>query len=430
MQFQSSPFTGPTFQSLRDIKVMGDITCVTVEIQDTKAVMPANFEYDHLLHPSTLDGVFQTGGTVCFGKGDGPLVPTSIKSMTIAANLPKGAGARFRGFAKISRNGYRNFTGDLIMSDDSWNEPKIRIRQFESTELSRSSNESLPTSSSSSSSAIRKMCSQLVWQRDITYVDQKEAHNLFCPKKVTDADHVTALEKAAVIYMARAISSLKPEIEDTLPTHLLQYTKWMRQRISQVTVKGLDDHHGTAESPLPMKPEDEDSFLASILTDEVEDRLLSVIGDNIPGILAGNVPPLPIMMKDDMLMNFYSDAPCSKMVVEYLDLQAFKRPDYEVLEVGGGTGSLTRLILEALGGHRGSTPRCDRFVFSDADAACIENVQKQFEDWQGLLEYKKLDIEKNPVDQGFEEESFDVLVAGSVSAREKFSILMLTTSCL
>lgn len=44
-----------TFQGISNIKIGDGKAVLDVEIPDTKAVMPGNFEFDHLLHPATLD---------------------------------------------------------------------------------------------------------------------------------------------------------------------------------------------------------------------------------------------------------------------------------------------------------------------------------------------------------------------------------------
>lgn len=51
---------GPTFQGLIEARTCTDEACFTIAITDTKEKMPAKFEYEHLLHPSTLDCALQT----------------------------------------------------------------------------------------------------------------------------------------------------------------------------------------------------------------------------------------------------------------------------------------------------------------------------------------------------------------------------------
>jgi hypothetical protein len=47
-----------SFQGLSDIQISARRAVVTITIPDTKALMPSTFEYDHLLHPATLDACF------------------------------------------------------------------------------------------------------------------------------------------------------------------------------------------------------------------------------------------------------------------------------------------------------------------------------------------------------------------------------------
>lgn len=59
---------GPLFQPIKEVHIAKGTACCSLHITDTKVAMPAQFEYDHLLHPSTLDGIFQSfvaGATDC-----------------------------------------------------------------------------------------------------------------------------------------------------------------------------------------------------------------------------------------------------------------------------------------------------------------------------------------------------------------------------
>ncbi|UNI24086.1 Type I Iterative PKS [Purpureocillium takamizusanense] len=106
---------GPLFQNMTEIRRDSGLgACVsTVRVPDTRSKMPARFEYPHLLHPATLDAMFQT----LFAVDSSPMVPTSIASIFVSAD----AGAAptdvpFRGYAEARRSGIRDADATIVMS--------------------------------------------------------------------------------------------------------------------------------------------------------------------------------------------------------------------------------------------------------------------------------------------------------------------------
>jgi NADPH:quinone reductase-like Zn-dependent oxidoreductase/SAM-dependent methyltransferase/acyl carrier protein len=95
---------------------------------------------------------------------------------------------------------------------------------------------------------------------------------------------------------------------------------------------------------------------------------------------------------------------------ELIKLLAHKSPRCRVLEIGGGTGGCTELILGALGDSK----PVDRYDFTDVSAGFFEAARERFADWQDVMTYSTLDIEKDPAGQGFECATYDIVVACQV----------------
>ncbi|KAH8885672.1 ketoacyl-synt-domain-containing protein [Thozetella sp. PMI_491] len=70
--------------------------CETVvRVPDTKSKMPMQFEFDHIIHPATLDGMFQT----VFTLGDRKMLPVHIDRLRINGSIQSGHGITFRGLS-------------------------------------------------------------------------------------------------------------------------------------------------------------------------------------------------------------------------------------------------------------------------------------------------------------------------------------------
>ena len=78
-----------------------------------------------------------------------------------------------------------------------------------------------------------------------------------------------------------------------------------------------------------------------------------------------------------------------------------------VLEIGAGTGGTTRWALTALQGERTT------YSFTDVSPAFLEAAQVRFKD-APFLKTALLDLERDPTEQGFGPNSFDIVVASNV----------------
>ena len=94
---------------------------------------------------------------------------------------------------------------------------------------------------------------------------------------------------------------------------------------------------------------------------------------------------------------------------------AHKNPNLSILEIGAGTGGTTHAVLSALGGvNNRSTARFSQYTFTDISAGFFEKAASRFGAWKFRLDFQVLDIEQNPLGQGFEEAWFDLVIASNV----------------
>ncbi|POS76982.1 hypothetical protein DHEL01_v204618 [Diaporthe helianthi] len=144
---------GPLFQNIGALARSQHSCTSIVRIPDTKSKMPAQFEYDHLIHPATLDGMFQT----MFAVGDETMVPSRIRQIYFSPDMLKGAGAEFHGYAIAQRKGFREALADIVMSDAIFSKPMVVVDGMESIKLpSSGASGFLPSN--------RHLCSEHVWQ--------------------------------------------------------------------------------------------------------------------------------------------------------------------------------------------------------------------------------------------------------------------------
>ncbi|QDL09659.1 beta-ketoacyl synthase [Brasilonema octagenarum UFV-E1] len=121
-------------------------------------------------------------------------------------------------------------------------------------------------------------------------------------------------------------------------------------------------------------------------------------GSNIEGENNGSHP-------ESFLNTYYNSILRSSLeqVVKSLPSSVHLR----VLEIGGGTGMSTQALLPVL------PPKQTNYTFTDIGSGFLTQAQQKFQDYP-FVEYRLLDIDKSPTEQGFEKYSFDVVIASNV----------------
>ena len=116
----------------------------------------------------------------------------------------------------------------------------------------------------------------------------------------------------------------------------------------------------------------------------------------------------------DLLDQFYGEGLYTShwlaAITAALEEAARDLPDgrgLRVLEVGAGTGGLTSHVLARLGGESHS------YTFTDVSAAFFSAAMQKLAGFPGV-EYKILDLDKPPSEQGFEPASFDFVIGTNV----------------
>jgi len=128
-------------------------------------------------------------------------------------------------------------------------------------------------------------------------------------------------------------------------------------------------------------------------------------------IIDGKVDALELLFRDNMLTDFYN-------FFDWIDYQGLvellghENPNLRVLEIGAGTGSTTENVLKnlkTLSGRR----LYSKYFYTDISAGFFIKAKERFKD-HAAIEYRPFDVTRAPAEQGLEEGSFDLVIAGNV----------------
>ncbi|KXX75424.1 Lovastatin diketide synthase LovF [Madurella mycetomatis] len=270
----------------------------------------------------------------------------------------------------------------------------------------------------------RRLCYDLVHAPDITLLPPLEiAHHLRtqAPLQPDPTTVLRALKLYNLCSLSRAVAAVPyPPVLSSHP-HLQKQHLWAQSVLASAASRpplGIPQNWKTyLEGP-------QFETLASQLSSMSRLGELHVnFGRHIPSILRGETDPLQALgIRHDgdeegwlaelraLLLN---EAAAFAPMARYLDLLAHKNPGMRVLEVGAGVGAATKELLKTLVSEQGGMCRFASYDFTDSSSVLLERARRERE-FEGLgtrMNFAVLDVERDAVEQGFEEGRYDLCVA-------------------
>lgn len=228
------------------------------------------------------------------------------------------------------------------------------------------------------------------------------------PKQVLSAEekeHIVNLDKVAWYYINKGIQETEGDDRSDYPHHYSQFVKWAK----------LNGGNHKVELGVNLAQE----VLDHVRRHDAQGEMLCVIGEKLVPILRGEVEPLELMLANGLLTRHYeadpSNAHLSKVLGELVLNLSDLEPNLKVLEIGAGTGGTTLPVLEALARDKEEAAILN-YTFTDISSGFFEGAKKKLSNpkFANRITYKKLDISQDPLEQGFEAEEYDVVIAANV----------------
>jgi acyl transferase domain-containing protein/NADP-dependent 3-hydroxy acid dehydrogenase YdfG len=163
-------------------------------------------------------------------------------------------------------------------------------------------------------------------------------------------------------------------------------------------------------------PEAAEDLVAAFPQCGTQIRLAANCGAALAEVLAGRADPLALLFPGgslEMAEQLYREAPKARvyneLIAEAVRAAIAGRPDgrLRVLEIGAGTGATSASVLPTL------PPERSEYVFTDLSPAFLAAARERFAGYD-FVDYRLLDIERTPAEQGFGDERFDLVLAVNV----------------
>lgn len=424
---------GPAFQRLQNLAWDGGEEAIG-EIRTPHWSEPyfQGHIQPHVIHPATLDAAAQLmwvslteGATILIPTG----VPTRMRSAWISSTgLGYPDSTTLRAYSRSSFKGLRG-TDSSMFAIDQAGDLKISISGMETTNISSHD------ASFQESSSVRNFCYSKDWKPDVSLMTTQQIL-AYCEVEKIDVPEPTEffrdLELLLATYISRTLRQVSQAEVESLKPHMKKYYAWMKMQHAKPPM----DRMFADEADRMLKFDD--AQLSEELADRLETanaqgKLYVTVGRELPSLLRGTADSLGLLFQNGVAEAFYQDlfesAACCRKIRPYLDCLAHKNPAMRILEIGAGTGAMTGHILAPLRLHgeseRGAA-RFARYDYTDISETFFESAREKFAGEIQGIHFRALNIENAPTDQGFEEGSYDLIIASSVSIAFAQDVLLLT----
>ncbi|MFD4864292.1 SDR family NAD(P)-dependent oxidoreductase [Streptomyces sp. NPDC058412] len=208
------------------------------------------------------------------------------------------------------------------------------------------------------------------------------------------------------------VESLLAAGVDATCTRLLHHVLGTAVEHGVLAAEGTDSWRLTGE---PAPGELFDALLRDYPGWAVMAQTYGLCGQHLSRVLRRTTSPLELLFSDtDALASRFYDGVamgyqgriCETLIAGIVEQWPSDRP-LRILEVGAGTGATTAALVPHL------PPERTRYTFTDISPAFFAQARHRLSRYE-FVDYQALDLDADPVGQGFAESSFDIVVASNV----------------
>ena len=386
---------GPMFNGIQQMSMDGDRAVATVTIPHVAETMPSNYMQPHTIHPTTLDIIMHTSLPLASQRfGPGSIMPTHIDEITVFTELENGPGAALCVYTDLAATHSR--TAELNIEAFNNRNGHCGI-SFSGVQL-----RILPTSTSATETLpeAKNICWDIQWKLDVDHISTAD----FRPAMLEDTQapslgyKVRAMNRATETYIKACLDAVNTGKLRITDEHQLLFD-WMQR-------EGLEHAPGTSEEKKTHASGDAQPVETSKFS---EMDIVARTGEQLAGIVTGTTDALQLVTEDGLLYGSYQDHSsmlCYDLLRQYVSHISFKKSGLRILEIGGGTGGATLPFLQTLKAA-GLLPAV--YQFTDVSTSFFERAAQKFAEYP--IKFQRLDIEKDPAEQGFEAGSYDIVLA-------------------
>ena len=230
---QAGFYFGPTFRTLREIQMSTSLRegTYTLTVPDTLTCMPYHRQSNYIIHPTSLDTVFQ-GSTMFLAEDHGPsssYMPISIREITVAVGMVDNPGSVFQIHATCKpRDAFsRKRSFDYVALDmQRASHPCVIVV----TDIVEAPVQGIETQKGSESRCLRTQ-----WEPSMSYLDQGDLEAMLSlpPPRFYDLQVSRKLEEMGLDYIKQALQLTN--LDEVPGTYMRKLYAWMESKVSEAS---------------------------------------------------------------------------------------------------------------------------------------------------------------------------------------------------
>ncbi|KAL2833622.1 polyketide synthase [Aspergillus pseudoustus] len=411
---------GPLFQNMRSIRSGEGNAIATFEVSDTASVMPARHQEPHVIHPITLDSVFQGvygALSVDAQREVGAAIPRSIRKIYISDHIGSESGLQFKSYSCVGSFGSRGFNVDIAMTSAGadFSRPVLEVEGMYYQSLGAGSTRQ-------DSETLDPLCLKIDWREhlDLCEVQHIKDRVLRDHRDQVDTRLQDDLTRAAFHIIHDALDSLTERELDHAKRHHPELYAWMLQVQEQAAANELARRSERwAQTSEGIK----EMLFDRVRTQSLNGKVLVASGPFLEAFLRGqSEDALSDGTAAALLQQFHDETVHSKTAVaqcaELMDLYAHGNPRAKILGIGAGSATTAEAILQALVGDDGIA-RLTGYTLAHSSADALNGAKERLGLWGNLVSYHHLSLEGSADEELFGQYDFVVSTHLGQSTQDK-----------
>ncbi|KAF4556529.1 KR domain-containing protein [Elsinoe fawcettii] len=252
---------------------------------------------------------------------------------------------------------------------------------------------------------------QLEWK---PHVDLVASQDYVAPVYSNDVE-LGALERLYVLCLLES----ETVIMAASPTSTIhkRYLRWALNELQEIRMGNYTIVSETTQVADMTSPERQ-NLIDQIMQDSKDRRsaplaqAISRTYKRLPEILSGDIDQRDSLLTDDILYHVFHWFDDIFDLSTYTQLLGHTFPQMNILEIGGGSGHLSVKILSHLTTAKGER-LYNKYTYSDISSDAFVQAQDRLK-LHDAVEFRVLDISRDPLEQGFAPGGFDLIVAANV----------------
>ena len=394
----------PEVRKTTGVEHIGDFRFVGLERRLNQATVKCKSIHNGLrIHPATLDQAFQAIFIAFSFPGDQRLwttyLPAGISLVRVNMSVsPDEAREDFMiADAVLTANDTKTFTGDVDLFCEGSGHPQIQVRGLRCASFTQAGQKSWND---------RALYAKHEFVRDVAAGIEPSQRAVATAKTKAMLE---ILDRAAYFYLRKLKFEITTGEMSSMEWHHRHLVTWVLEHLLPKVEAGASE---LAQQDWANDTEDIVKAWGKEFAEHIDLQAVLTVGENLVPIVRGEVPPLQVWKQNGVHDRFYHQSSivndANHNLAVFTGQLSHRYPHMKVLEVGAGTGGSTRGVLAALEGRMGS------YTFTDISPSFFQKARKDFDKYSDRMIFKTLDIEEDPSMQGYELDSYDLIVASNV----------------